>query len=204
MNSFESYQYIPSIPLNRSGGIDRHFGINAQSLTFQDVYNGGAEDPLIIANPDDEAMVDKQLEWMAADPKAYSGYVDKQGNLVAMKKSGEWLYGSELDFVNPAKALALRAYVKKHGGSLPQKAYGDFSLVASESLEGAQEGILRDLLVRSIGEAAATSAFVHNIVLHDNDPLIDIVSDYGFQPVGKRAEVKRVPGLIQQRYQRSI
>ncbi len=94
---------------------------------------------------------------------------------------------------------------KPRGGSLHPKAYGVFGLVGSDSLPGNErDTILHDLLVRSIGKAARESAAVINIVLHGKDPVTPIAVDLGFRPVGPRGEAVGAPGLLQQRYQRSV
>ena len=179
-----------------------------QALTLQDLRAGGFKNPTNLADPDDPDLVWEQRVKLRRFPERYSGYrMNETGFYVACDKTNEWFSDDEEPFADEnifAQMSLLRARMFR-GGSLKPKAYGVFSLVASDKLPSEEKyKILTDLLVRSIGRAAAESASVVNIVLHNNDPVTSVATDLGFIPVGRRGEAAGAPGLIQQRYQRLV
>ena len=176
-----------------------------QSLTLQDLKAGKFNDPTTIANPDEHSKIEAQTDKLARYPDRYSGYTHEDGSLVAYSKTNEWLAGDEASFIdNIIARKALVAKSKLRGGSLSPKQFGIFGLVVSDQLPVVdQHEIIHDLLSRAIGRATLNSASVLNIVLHEYDPVKDIAIDLGFTPTGS-AVASGAPGLVQQRYQRSV
>lgn len=200
MKDIDNLTYLKSIPATE---------LNAwavQDLTLQDVVLGGFERPLDLANPEDPAMIRRQVDKLARHPERYSGYTDDEGRLVAYMKSGEWRAGDEAPFVEgfvARQSLHLSSMLR--GGSLNPPEYGVFGLVSSENLpDTIRNEVAYNLLYTSMGKAAWRLAASVNIVLHDNDPVTPIATDLGFEPIGGKAEAAGAPGLLQQRYKYSF
>lgn len=200
MSNAQTFEFLPQIPATEQNAIA------IQALTLQDVIAGGFTNPESLANPEDPEKVDIQLGKLTNFPERYSGYRRENGLIVAYLKANEWLAGDEVPFIENAFARrALQLSAKLRGGSLSPKAFGVFGLVADESLsEDQRSGLLGGLLDHSITEGLANAASVLNIVIHDNDPVLPIARDLGFEPVGPRGEATGAPGLKQQRYQRPL
>lgn len=200
MSNSQSFEFLPQIPATEQNAIA------IQALTLQDVIAGGFTNPEGLANPNDPEKVDIQLGKLTDFPERYSGYQQENGLIVAYLKTNEWLVGDEAPFIENAFARrTLQLAGKLRGGSLQPKAYGVFGLVADETLATDDRAdLLHGLLNTSVTRGLAHSASVLNIVLHDSDPALPIAHDFGFEPVGPRGEAAGAPGLIQQRYQRSL
>ena len=194
------FEFLPQIPATEQNAID------IQALTLQDVIAGGFTNPEGLANPNDPEKVDIQLGKLTDFPERYSGYRQENGLIVAYKKANEWMVSDEAPFIENAFARrTLQLAGKLRGGSMQPRADGVFGLVVGRQLDGEDQAeLLHDLLNRSVTEGLAHAASVLNIVLHDNDPVLPIARDLGFEPVGPRGEAAGAPGLIQQRYQRSL
>jgi hypothetical protein len=173
-----------------------------QQLTLQDVMAGEFKDPYLLANPLSHDMIATQQQKLFSHPERYSGYL-LDGKLVAYAKQGEWKIGDELPFASGLYALLLRVR-QALGVNLSLHQRGVFGLVASKELnESDQRYVLADLLRRSLrSRRTAEYHQVINIVLHENDPLLEIATDFGFKAVGKQGDAAGAPGLKQQRYQR--
>lgn len=201
MSELQDFEYTPQIEATEANARA------IQALTLQDVRAGGFNNPTNLADPNDPDLVWEQQVKLRRFPKRYSGYRNEHGLYVAYDKANEWLSDDEKPFADEnifAQMSLMRARMIR-GGSLKPKAYGVFGLVASDTLPSEEKyKILSDLLVRSIGQAAAESAFVVNIVLNNRDPVTSVATDLGFIPVGRRGEAAGAPGLIQQRYQRLV
>jgi hypothetical protein len=176
-----------------------------QSLTLQDLKAGKFDNPTATANPDELGKVLPQIAKLAEYSDRYNGYAHEDGSLIAFSKTNEWFSGDEAPFIdNVIARKSLLAISKLRGRSLNPKQFGVFALVVSDELPVVdQYEIIHDLLSRAIGRAGLNSATLVNIVLHENDPAKDIALDLGFTPIGSGV-ASGAPGLIQQRYQRSV
>lgn len=200
MSELNQPVYIPKISATQENAQQ------IQTLTLQDALLGEFDTPPAFADPNDPEKVAAQLQKLTQHPEQYSGYRYPGGSLAAYMKTNEWFYGDEAPFVDNIFArTALIATSKLRRGSLRPKAYGVFGLVTDKALESAERNVvIADLLARSIGKAAAHSANVVNIVLHDNDPVTPIAQDLGFSPMGGRGIAAGTHNRAQQRYQRAV
>jgi len=171
-----------------------------QRLTLQDVYAGGFNQPLELANPDDDQKVALQQQKLRDHPERYSGYT-LNGTLVAYMKQNKWLIGDELPFVTPRlKAHLLRLMAKIRRTSETGQ-WGVFGLVASDELDRYQR---RDALENLLKHSFRGNLRTVNIVIHANDPVLPSALHFGFVAVGKFAEAAGASGLKQRRYQRTV
>lgn len=172
-----------------------------QKLTLQDVLAGRFEEPRSLADPLNERMVTAQQKKLQDHPDRYSGYV-QDGQLVAYIKQNNWLVGDELPFASGLRATALKALRALHPTSATGQ-WGIFGLVASDDLEVVEyTSALAGLLQRSFVDPRNGKPRTVNIVVHEHDPLLEIVELNGFVPLGELGEAAGAPGLKQQRYQR--
>ena len=76
-------------------------------------------------------------------------------------------------------------------------------LVAADDLgRELQRGVLAYLLGRSVLDAASgKKRRLVNVVMHENDPLLQVAMDRGFVALERRGEAVGAPGLKQRRYQ---
>lgn len=172
-----------------------------QGLTLQDVIKGCFDNPLDLANPSSGNMILAQQQKLRNHPGQYSGYV-RNGELVAYIKQNHWLVGDELPFATGIRFVRLIANrVLRLDPSTGQ--WGIYGFVASDELDVSdRKSALVGLLQYSLANVLKGKYRTVNVVIYENDPLIDIVSKFGFVPVGKLGEAANAPGLLQQRYQR--
>lgn len=202
MIELQDFEYTPQIEATEENARA------IQALTLQDVVAGGFENPTSLANPNDHDQVWEQLMRLRRRPELYSAYMHQEsGLLVAYEKSGKWRAGDERPFAdeNILAQMSLMYAKMLRSGSLKPNAYGVFGLVADKELApDVRDEILNRMLVKTMGRAAAESAAVVNMVLHNQDPALHVATDLGFIPVGRRGEAAGAPGLMQQRYQRPV
>jgi hypothetical protein len=174
-----------------------------QELTFQDVIAGKFPNPESIADPANEKMVSLQQQKLRDFPERYSGYA-YDGKLVAYIKHHDWLVSQELDFATGAYTVALKAIrALRMNPSTGQ--WGISGLVASDELpEAKRNSILADLLQLSFVDPHTGRGRSVNVVVHEHDPLLNIILGFGFVEVGEPKEVKGAPGLKQKRYQSKV
>lgn len=179
---------------------------NAKSivlLTLQDLVAGAFKDPLALANPSNPAMVAAQQKRLRNHPERYSGFAF-DGSLVAYMKQNHWTTYDELPFAPWSDIIDLllqRAFrMDPHTGM-----WGVFGLVASDTLSKSdRDMVLTTLLESSFGKRPSGKERIVNIVLHKNDPLLEIVPCYGFVPYGRLGQASGAPGAKQRRFRRLI
>jgi hypothetical protein len=172
-----------------------------QELTLQDVKAGGFPNPRELADPSSSDKVAAQQQKLRDHPERYSGYA-RNGQLVAYIKHGEWLAGDELPFASGLRVALLKARSALHLNPSTGQ-WGVFGLVTSDDLtDDEREVALVKLLQRSFRDSQSGKFRTVNVVIHENDPLLEIAALYRFVPVGKPAEAAGAPGLMQQRYRR--
>ena len=196
-----NYKYLPQLPETEASAR------SVEALILQDKTLAGFENPILKNNPDNAECVENRLVRIEDNPQNFSGYSRvSDGEVVAFMAGAEWLYGDEAPFIkNPLARTAMVLAAKRRGNSLKPKAYGVHGLVAAETLEPSdRDEILEKLLMSSLGRAAAQSAALVNIVIHDRDPLLPIAQDNGFRPVGPLGHAAGAEGILQQRYQRPV
>lgn len=179
----------------------RENAVAIQRLTLQDVIAGGFENPRLLADPDNEVLLDIQQHKLEQHPKRYSGFT-LDGQLVAYMKIGQWTIFDEQPFAIGFRAMWLRIKRLLHLNPMTGQ-LGIFGLVVSDKLNDATRrlaltGMLSEAC-RTHHDVAPSMKFV-NIVLHENDPLMEIARSQGFTPYGKRGEAAGAPGKLQRRF----
>lgn len=172
-------------------------------LTLQDLVMGGFNDPLSLANPSNPVMITAQQKKLHDHPERYSGFI-RDGNLVAYMKQNDWTTYDEFPFAPWSDVLDLllqRVFrMDPYTGM-----WGVFGLVASDTLSKSdRDMVLTTLLESSFGTRPSGKERIDNIVLHKNDPLLEIVPRYGFVPYGRLGQASGAPGAKQRRFRRLI
>lgn len=173
-------------------------------LTLQDLIAGEFPNALELADPSNRKQVRDQRKRLRKHPERYSGYF-KGDELVAYIKQNEWRVADELPFVFGEQYDELKA-LYDHNKAASTGQWGVFGLVVSDKLDKeSRDELLTLLLEESLTDPkTGKTRTTVNIVLHANDPLLEIVSHYGFDPVGRLGEAAGAPGILQPRYQRSV
>ena len=134
-------------------------------------------------------------------PERYSGFT-RNGELVAYVKQNDWTTIDEFPFTPWYDVLDL-AVQRLFRMDTYTGMWGIFGLVAADDLgRELQRGVLAYLLGRSVLDAASgKKRRLVNVVMHENDPLLQVAMDRGFVALGRRGEAVGAPGLKQRRYQ---
>ena len=181
-----------------------HNARTVQRLTLQDVILGDFPEPKELANPNSLSKVYAQERKLREHPDRYAGaYI--RNKLNAYIKTSEWSIADELPFANDQARMRLEE-LQAEGVKLdPSRTLGIFGLVVSDKLPVEQQGeIASGLLDLAADKGRLMSLQSIKIVLHDNDPVMSIARDHGYEFTGRVGEAAGASGLVQRLYRKPL
>ena len=175
-----------------------------QRLTLQDVTLGEFSNPRSLANPNNPSLIYRQIKKLREHPERYEGsFIDN--SLEGYMKTSEWALADELPFAGEQTAERIRELMDEEIVLDPARTLGIFGLVVSNKLEEqVQDEIIHSMLDFASDRARDLGQGSIKIVLHGQDPVLDIARQHGYQFTGRVGVVAGAPGLVQRLYRKPL
>lgn len=188
MEFYHKYDFLESIEPSYEHVVDM------QTLVLQDLLIAGIPRPQKIANPKRRKRRRIQHKKLSARPQDYCGF-KLDGKIVAFLKHAPWAR-------NVAEPFGLGDdNVPFSPGLDPNDHWAIYGLVVSESIHSVERNIMfHHLLSIALHEPGTDYERTVYIPIHDHDPILEVIADYGFVKVANRGEAPGVKGVQQSLY----
>ncbi len=177
--------------------------IAIQTLSLQDLTDGGHRDPRGLANPRNLEKLVIQKERLERNPLDYLGTF-RGDVLVGFIKTHEWLLGDQLDFGKFTERRKLRKEYKAGVRTFEDHPLGILGLVTDKAVANYQDRqrMIDDLLAYALFEAKSSDLARRVVIpIHDKDEVAPALIRANFDPM--RLDGKSY-GMHQQLFEHAV